>query len=143
MIGQAGFCHIQSLARSPGAARFGRFLLVGGTGFLADAGVLTLLLAAFPELGPFGARLISISLAMLLTWGLNRSFSFGPSSRGLAAEGARYGGVSMAASLLNYAAYSAALLLLPGLPPLLALAAGSAAAISFSFTGYSRLVFDR
>lgn len=141
MIGQAGFCHIQSLARSPGAARFGRFLLVGGTGFLADAGVLTLLLAAFPELDPFGARLISISLAMLLTWGLNRSFSFRPSSRGLAAEGARYGSVSIAASLLNYAAYSAALL--PSLPPLLALAAGSAAAISFSFTGYSRLVFDR
>ncbi len=50
----------------------------------------------------------------------------------MAREGARYGGVGIGASLINYAAYAGALALVPGLPPLLALAFGSAVAITAS-----------
>ncbi len=122
--------------------RFTRFLLVGGVGFLADAGLLLLLLAVTP-LGPLPARLISAGCALLLTWTLNRHFAFSPSARGLAQEGARYGGVGITTSLVNLAIYTALLAALPAIPPLLALVVGSGIATLLSFAGYSRLVFDR
>ncbi len=122
--------------------RLSRFVLVGGVGFIVDAGILALLLAASP-LGPLAARIISIGLALTTTWILNRLFTFRPSSRGLALEGARYGGVGLATSLANYLVYSTVLLAAPGTPPLLALVVASLAAMTLSFLGYARLVFDR
>lgn len=119
-----------------------RFLLTGGIGFLADAGALALLLASTP-LDPFTARVVSIGFALTVTWLINRNFTFRPSSRGVVREGARYGGVGIGVSIVNYLAYAGALALVPGLPPLLALAFGSAVAIAASWFGYSRLVFDR
>ena len=119
-----------------------RFLLTGGIGFFAFAGALALLLASTP-LDPFTARVLSIAFALTVTWLINRNFTFRPSSRGVVREGARYGGVGIGASLINYAAYAGAIALVPGLPPLLALAFGSAVAIAASWLGYSRLVFDR
>jgi putative flippase GtrA len=122
--------------------RFLRFVLVGGIGFVVDAGVLALLLAA-TQLDPFLARLVSIGLALTATWMLNRHLTFAPSSRGLAREGTRYGGVGIATSLVNYLVYSALLLAMPATPPLAALAVASLVAMALSFLGYSRLVFDR
>ncbi|TGQ74459.1 MAG: GtrA family protein [Mesorhizobium sp.] len=119
-----------------------RFVLAGGIGFVADAAALWLLLAATP-LGPFIARMLSIGFALCVTWQINRHLAFSPSSRGMAREGARYGGVGIATSLVNYLVYSAILLALPAVPPLAALAAASLAAMALSFLGYSRLVFDR
>ncbi len=116
------------------------FAIVGGTGFLADAGVLALLLMATP-LGPFAARVLAIAAAMLVTFWLNRTFTFGRSGRSLSAEGARYGGVGIGTALLNYAVYSALLLAFPALPPVLAVAAASLVAMACSFAGYSRFVF--
>lgn len=122
--------------------RFVRFLLVGAIGFLVDAGTLALLLAAMP-LDPYSARVVAIAFALTVTWLINRSFTFAPSSRGMAREGARYGGVGIGASLINYVAYAAALALVPGLPPLVALAFGSLVATTASYLGYSRFVFNR
>ena len=116
------------------------FALVGGAGFLVDAGVLALLLFATP-LGPLVARILSIGVAMVFTFWLNRTFTFGRSSRTLAAEGARYGGVGISAALLNYAVYSALVLAFPALSPILAVAIASLAAMVWSFLGYSRFVF--
>jgi putative flippase GtrA len=122
--------------------RLSRFALVGGIGFIADAGALALLLRMSP-LGPLAARVISIGLALTATWILNRTFTFQPSRRGLALEGARYGGVGIATSLLNYLVYSALLLAVPATSPLAALAVASLVAMALSFLGYARLVFDR
>jgi putative flippase GtrA len=118
------------------------FVVVGGLGFAADAAALALLLAVTP-FGPFLARILSIAFALTCTWLLNRSFTFGPSRRAVAVEGARYGSVGIATGIANYLVYSALLLALPGLPPLAALAVASIAAMALSFAGYSRLVFDR
>ncbi len=93
-------------------------------------------------LGPLAARCLSIGFAIAITWLLNRRITFGPSGRGLAAEGARYGGVGIGTSLFNYAVYSALILAAPSLPPLAALAIASASAMALSYLGYSRLVFD-
>lgn len=122
--------------------RLASFAVVGGIGFLADAAALALLLAATP-LGPLVARIVSIGFALTTTWLLNRVYTFGPSRRAVAVEGARYGGVGIATGIANYLIYSALLLAIPALPPLAALAAASIAAMALSFLGYSRLVFDR
>lgn len=119
-----------------------RFAITGGIGFVADAAALALLLWATP-LGPFAARLISIGVALAVTWLINRRVTFRPSARGALHEGARYGGVGLATSFVNYLIYSGLLLVMPWLPPLAALAAASAAAMVLSYLGYSRLVFDR
>lgn len=122
--------------------RIVRFLFVGAAGFLADAVTLALLTAGL-GMDALIARCLSIGFALTVTWLLNRTVTFGPSSRGMAIEGARYGGVGIATSLFNYGVYAALLLAVPGTPPLVALAVASAAATLLSFLGYSRLVFDR
>jgi putative flippase GtrA len=118
------------------------FGVAGGTGFLVDAGLLTLLLQA-TTLGPLAARAIAISVAMLVTWLLNRTFTFGYSRHSLAIEAFRYGSVCLTSALVNYALYAALLITIPVLRPLAALVLASAAAMAFSFFGYSRLVFRR
>ena len=122
--------------------RFMRFVLIGAIGFVADAGMLFLLLET-TTLGAISARVASIAFALLGTWQLNRWLTFGPSSRPIAVEGARYGGIGMATSLVNFVVYSAVLWAAPDLTVFLALVIGSLAALAFSFFGYSRLVFDR
>lgn len=124
------------------SGRIARFLFTGGIGFVADAGALAVILAATP-LDPFLARILSIAFALTVTWLFNRNFTFRPSSRGLVREGARYGGIGIGSSLVNYAAYAGALALVPTLPPLVAVAFGSVVAMTASWFGYSRLVFDR
>jgi len=122
--------------------RIASFGIVGALGFAIDALVLWILLAAFAP-DPFLARLGSMAVALAATWLLNRSLTFGASDRPVAIEGARYGGIGAASGLVNYLVYSAVLIVLPAIHPLLALVAGSAAAMVFSYLGYSRLVFDR
>jgi putative flippase GtrA len=122
--------------------RLVRFIFAGGVGFVADAAALWFLLAVTP-LGPFTARVISIGFALSITWSINRHLTFSPSGRGIAQEGARYGGVGIATSIVNYLVYCAMLFALPSVPPLAALAVASAVAMALSFLGYSRLVFDR
>lgn len=119
-----------------------RFGIVGTIGFVIDATVLWLLLATTP-LGPFIARAIAIVVALVATWYLNRSFTFGASRRSLAVEGFRYGSVGVTSAVVNYLIYTLLLLSLPILQPLAALVLASIAAMAFSFFGYSRFVFRR
>lgn len=122
--------------------RFGWFLVAGSIGFLADAGMLALLLYVTP-LGPFVARVIAILFALLLTWSFNRAVTFGRSRFPLLLEGARYGSIGLLSALLNYATYAGLLLALPWLHPLAALVVASLVAMAFSWAGYSRFVFQK
>lgn len=122
--------------------RFGWFLVAGSIGFLADAGMLALLLRLTP-LGPFTARAIAILFALMVTWGFNRAVTFGRSRFPLLLEGARYGSVGLLSALVNYAVYAGLLLTLPFLHPLVALAIASLVAMAFSWAGYSRFVFQK
>ncbi|PPJ48123.1 GtrA family protein [Rhizobium sp. KAs_5_22] len=119
-----------------------RFGIVGTAGFVIDAVLLWLLLETTP-LGPFLARAIAIAVALVATWYLNRSFTFGASRRSIAVEGFRYGSVGLVSSAVNYLIYSGLLLSLPILQPMAALVIASIAAMAFSFFGYSRFVFRR
>lgn len=122
--------------------RIASFGFVGAIGFVVDAAALALIIMTLAT-DPFVARLLSMAIALTATWLLNRALTFGASDRPMAVEGVRYGGVGILSGIVNYLVYSAALLILPSLHPLVALVAGSAAAMVFSYLGYSRLVFDR
>ena len=122
------------------AAQFLRFAFVGGAGFIVDAGLLAILHHKL-GLDPFTSRLISICAAGVTTWRLNRGLTFGASGMSQAAEGMRYAVVAVLIVALNYLIYSAALMLWPVLPPLLAAVGATIAAMGFSYFGYSRFVF--
>jgi len=123
------------------AARFARFATVGGIGFVVDTGLLVAVHHG-AGLDPFSARLASTTVAALTTWRLNRGLTFGASSSSQAREGLRYATVAASTAALNYLLYAAALLLWPGLPPVAAVVAATIVAMSFSYLGYSRYVFQ-
>ncbi|GAB4357939.1 MAG: hypothetical protein Kow0026_18570 [Oricola sp.] len=123
--------------------RLASFAVAGGTGFIVDASVLTLLMR-FTPLGPFSARIFAIAAAMLTTWIINRNVTFGKSGRHVVKEGARYGFVALIGAGLNYAIYSGLLLAAPGvITPLMALVIAVGIVTVFSYLGYSRFVFNR
>ncbi len=105
--------------------RLSFFLFAGAVGFVVDMGVLWLLLE-LKMLDPFTARAPAIGAALVCSYIINRTFTFGASHRNVAVEGVRYGGVGLVSTLINYSVYSGLLLLLPGLSPYLALIFGSA-----------------
>lgn len=119
-----------------------KFLLSGGIGFLTDAG-LTAGLIHSGLAGPLVARAIAITIAMAVTWYINRTFTFGASKGPVASEGFRYGAVGITSAVLNYALYAALLSAIPHLQPLAALVMASVAAMAWSYFGYSRFVFRR
>lgn len=123
--------------------RLASFAVAGGTGFIVDASVLVLLMAHTP-LGPFTARIFAIAAAMLTTWTINRTITFGRSDRHVVQEGARYGFVALLGAGLNYAIYSGLLLVAPQtITPLMALVIAVGVVTVFSYLGYSRFVFKR
>ena len=122
--------------------RIAPFLLAGGSGFAADAGILYARTGP-AGLDPFLSRLVSFTAAMAVTYAINRHLTFGPSGRPVLSEGARYFSVAAGVGLFNYLVYAGLLVAVPGLPPLAALVASSAAAMALSFLGYARLVFGR
>ena len=127
---------------TPSAARrIGPFLVAGAAGFLVDAGVLRLLIssAEWPELP---ARLVSIGIALFVTWRINRRFAFRAPGRGTVREFGRYLAVGASTSLLNFAVF-AALVVFAGIAALPALAVASGTAMVASYLGYDRLVFGR
>ncbi len=119
-----------------------QFALIGVSGFLVDAAILKLLLFASP-LDAYSARIIAIALAMIVTWTLNRTLTFGPSGRTIVQEAARYGGVGISGSVLNYAIYAAAIFTFPQMNVFIALVFASGTVMAFSWMGYSKFVFQQ
>lgn len=113
------------------------FLVVGSLGFAVDFAVL----AALLEYGmrPTVARIPSVGIALLVTWLLNRRFSFRAAGAPRLAEFLAYVSVAGVSALLNYAIFSGLVLL--ELHPLLALALATAVTLVLNFLGFSRLVF--
>ena len=126
----------------PELTRLIRFAMVGGTGFLIDAGLLAMLHHAF-SVDPFTARLVSISASALTTWRLNRIVTFGESDGSQAAEGLRYALVAALAAGLNYGLYAVTLLFRPEWPPVTVAIGATLVAMFFSYAGYSRFAFQR
>ena len=123
--------------------RIKRFALVGGIGFTVDAGLTEALYAA--GVGPLVARALAVVVAVATTFLLNRHLTFRSTARGLAvaAEFGRYAATSSLSTAINYAIYAALMTSLPGLRPVLAVAAGVAVGMVVNFLAYDRFVFRR
>jgi putative flippase GtrA len=129
------------MTASTSIGRIARFAAVGGLGFALDAGTTEILVAA--GAGKLPARVAALAIAVLATFVLNRTITWQSNRAGsaMAAEGGRYAAVALAGAGVNWLVYAALVVALPDLRPALAVAAGSAAAMSFSYLGYARLVF--
>ena len=118
-----------------------KFAVIGFIGF----GIDSLLLYAFlyMGLGAYTARAVSIPVAMLATWTLNRNWSFGKSGKPWTVELVQYMGVAGFAALVNYGIYALALQFIVGMKPFWALVVASGIAMFVSNFGYGRMVFGK
>lgn len=118
------------------------YAVVGGIGFLVDAGVLHFLLAT-TGMGPVGARLVSFPIALAVTFFLNRQLVFAGSRHSLAVAIPAYVGVQGVGYLVNMAIYSVLVFSAPWplSHPLVALAVASGIALFVNYIGARRIVF--
>lgn len=135
--GDAGRDVVRALAeRLPRPARF---LAVGGFGLITDIGSFTLVLNfGVPALI---ARLISLSLATLLTWRLNRALTFERSGRRQHREAMRYAAVTTAAQGTSYAIFAVLTLTLLSAMPQAAIVVGAACGALISYNGHRLFAF--
>lgn len=128
--------------RKPIARQFIRYLVVGGAALGLDMGIVLALGQA--GIAPQHARIVSLILATLFTWVLNRFFSFAAAPIAgawrLARELALYGLASLAGMTVNYLVFVGALH--AGVHVLTAMVAGTLAGICVNFPAY-RLIFKR
>ncbi len=118
-----------------------RFLGVGALGLITDLAVFTL---AFSHgMPPLAARLVSLGVATLVTWRLNRALTFDRSGRRQSDEAARYAAVAATAQAVSYGVFAVLVVVAPAARPQLALLIGAAAGALFSYTGQVLFAFRR
>lgn len=116
-----------------------RFLGVGGFGLVTDLGIFTLIVAHHPQ--PLLARLISLAIATIVTWRLNRTLTFDRSGRRPANEAIRYALVAASAQAVSYALFAILVVTAFGAAPQLAVLVGAATAALFSYGGQALFTF--
>lgn len=124
-------------------AQITRFGTVGGVGFVVDGGLLWSLLTI--GLDPYLARLLSFPVAVVVTWALNRNWTFQGTrdARKRHREFGRYFGVQIVGTLTNYSLYSLIISAFGtvGLTIFWAFALGSFVGSSINFIGARHLAF--
>lgn len=116
-----------------------RFLTVGVGGLFVDVAVLWI--AEQAGSGPVIGRAVSLSVATLATWALNRQFTFGDSGRPAGREFGRYAVVALAAQSVNFAVFLGECAVWPHLNHSLAATIGAVVATGFSYTGQRFFTF--
>jgi putative flippase GtrA len=110
-----------------------RFGVVGSAGFVADAAILLLLINWFGA-NPIAARLVSAPIAILLTFALNRAWSFSDLTQpSMFRSFVSYLSVQGVGFLVNLPVYSLAVSIVP--KPAAALAFSSAVAMVLNYLG--------
>ena len=116
-----------------------RFLGVGGLGLITDLAVFTLIIAHSPH--PLVARLVSLAIATLVTWRLNRALTFDRSGRHSADEAMRYAAVAASAQAVSYGVFAALVVTALAALPQLAVIAGAACGALVSYSGQALFAF--
>lgn len=116
-----------------------RFLGVGGLGLITDLAVFTIVIAHGP--GPLVARLVSLAVATLVTWRLNRALTFDRSGRRASDEAIRYAAVAGAAQAVSYAVFAALVITVLHTVPQLAVVIGAVAGAVVSYSGQALFAF--
>jgi putative flippase GtrA len=119
-----------------------RFSVVGVVAFVVDAAVLQGSLRL--GLDHYSGRLVSYLVAATAAWALNRHYTFRLAwGRGLLSEWAQYLVANAVGGLVNYSTYAVAVCLSAAVRdwPVLGVAAGSIAGLSFNFVANKYYVF--
>jgi putative flippase GtrA len=116
-----------------------RFLGVGGLGLITDLAIFTILIAHEPH--PLLARLVSLAVATLVTWRLNRALTFDRSGRRPADEAIRYAAVAVAAQAVSYAVFAVLIITMLAAMPQLALLVGAVTGALVSYSGQALFAF--
>jgi putative flippase GtrA len=116
-----------------------RFLFVGGLGLSVDLGVFALL--TLYGLHPLIARAGSLAIATIVTWRLNRAFTFDRSGRHQGAEAMRYVVVVVAAQATSYAVFAVLVLSVAMHLPQAAVIVGAAVGALISYNGHRLFAF--
>lgn len=111
--------------------------MVGGTGFLIDAGITLLLIQI--SLDPSFARIPAIGIAALFTWLANRYFTYEVKVSRTTGEAIRYAMVASAMAFINYTIYL--ILIQIGLLPAISIIIATALQTIISFHAYRRFAF--
>lgn len=123
------------------AGQFLRFALVGVIGFVADAGVLWIVVSAL-GLNLYAGRVVSYLCAATVTWALNRSFTFRHKGA-RAAQWLRFVCTNALGGGVNFGVYALMVrnLAVAHEHPTLAVACGSIAGMALNFTLMKKVVF--
>ncbi|SHK20292.1 Putative flippase GtrA (transmembrane translocase of bactoprenol-linked glucose) [Shimia gijangensis] len=119
-----------------------RFLIVGAVGFLVDAGLLFLLTSMGGD--PYLTRILSFSVAVVVTWAGSQYWTFSDQKTGsISARFLKYFGIQSFGMAVNYLTFAAVLWVLSPTPlnAVLATMAGSLIALAVNFAGVSKYVF--
>src|SRR5579862_3424589 len=116
-----------------------RFLGVGAVGLITDLAVFTVVLAH--GLHPLLARLVSLAVATVVTWRLNRALTFDRSGRHSADEAMRYAAVAASAQAVSYAVFAALIVTVRAAMPQLAVIIGAACGALVSYSGQALFAF--
>jgi len=113
------------------------FALVGGVGFVIDAGVLTVMMQLLDK-NLYLSRLISFSCASFATWLLNRSLTFRANTRDMEVSGVeyvRYVTVQIVGAAINLLVFVLLVQMRPELVnlPVIPLAVGAVFGLLFNF----------
>jgi putative flippase GtrA len=117
------------------------FVAAGATAFSIDAAMLWVLTSL--GMDPLAARIFGIGLAMVAGWLINRHWTYAEPGRPRLVEFGRYAAVGSVSVLINYAVFTLALILSPGVHPVIALVIATAVSTGVSFIGYARYVFGQ
>lgn len=116
-----------------------RFLGVGGLGLTTDFCVFTILMGYAPR--PLLVRLVSLALATLVTWRLNRALTFDGSERHQGEEALRYAAVTAASQGTSYAVFAALVLTVAAALPQAALLVGAVVGAVVGYNGHRLFAF--
>jgi putative flippase GtrA len=116
-----------------------RFLGVGALGLTTDFCMFTILMGYAPR--PLLVRLVSLALATLVTWRLNRALTFDQSDRHPGDEAARYAAVTAVSQGTSYAVFAALVLTVCAALPQAALLAGAVAGAVVGYNGHRLFAF--
>lgn len=121
--------------------RAARFLTVGALGLITDVGSFTLIMQA--GVPPLMARVVSLSLATLVTWRLNRALTFDRSGRRQHREAMRYAAVTAAAQGTSYAVFAILTMTMAlfAAMPQAAIVIGAACGALISYNGHRLFAF--
>jgi putative flippase GtrA len=125
----------------PMLMKVARFLCVGLVGLAIDSSVFALFF--HNGAGAPLARAVSLAVATVATWLLNRTFTFGASGRPPVVEMLRYFGVAAVAQGFNYVVFLALHYATHEAHPFACLFTAAVLTTFFSFTGQSVFAFAR